>query len=160
MRVLVADDDPVYRSLLQELLTKWHYEVILALDGREAMEVMAGDDSPQLVLLDWDMPEVNGFEVARAIRGGDAGHRAYVLMITGSKQKADIMRVLVCGADDYLIKPFDPMELKIRLRSAMRILHLQEELDELREAIAEGTPSKDLWGKLLKTNLPPFPAAR
>ena len=146
MRVLVADDDPTYRSLLQELLTGWHYEVILASDGQEALEVMADDDSPQLVLLDWEMPEIDGFEVARAIRGGSAGRRAYVLMITGSKQKEDIMQVLVCGADDYLIKPFDPIDLKIHLRSAMRILHLQEELDELRKAITEGAPRKIVWG--------------
>ena len=160
MRVLVADDDPVYRSMLQELLTGWHYEVVLASDGQEAMEVMDGEDSPQLVLLDWEMPKVDGFEVARSIRGGDAGHRAYVLMITGSKRKSDIMQVLVCGADDYLIKPFDPVDLKIHLRSAMRILHLQEELDELRGTITEGTPSKVVWETLLKTDLPPFPVPR
>ena len=160
MRVLVADDDPMYRGVLQELLTKWHFEVILASDGQEALDVMAGEDSPQLVLLDWEMPKVNGFDVARAIRGGDAGHRAYVLMITGSKRKSDIMQVLVCGADDYLIKPVDPMDLKIHLRSATRILHLQEELDELRKAITEEAPSKALWCKLLKTDLPPFSVPR
>ncbi|MBC8373711.1 MAG: response regulator transcription factor, partial [Planctomycetes bacterium] len=63
MRILVADDDPVYRSMLQELLTKWHFEVVLASDGQEAMEIMDGEDSPQLVLLDWEMPKVDGFEV-------------------------------------------------------------------------------------------------
>ena len=160
MRILVADDDPVYRSMLQELLTKWHFEVVLASDGQEAMEIMDGEDSPQLVLLDWEMPKVDGFEVARSIRGGDAGHRAYVLMITGSKRKEEIMQVLVCGADDYLIKPFDPIDLKIHLRSAMRILHLQEELDEMREAITEGAPSKAVWETLLKTDLPPFAVPR
>jgi DNA-binding response OmpR family regulator len=81
-------------------------------------------------------------------------------MITGSKRKSDMMQILVCGADDYLIKPFDPMDLKIHLRSAMRILHLQEELDELRKAITEGTPSKGTWETLLKTTLPPFPVPR
>ncbi|MDP6545012.1 MAG: response regulator transcription factor [Phycisphaerae bacterium] len=146
MRILVADDDPVYRSMLQELLTGWHFEVILASDGQEALEVMDSEDPPQLVFLDWEMPRVDGFEVARAIRSGDTGQRAYVLMITGSKQKEDIMQVLVCGADDYLIKPFDPIDLKIHLRSAMRILHLQEELDELRKAITEGAPRKIVWG--------------
>jgi len=145
MRVLVADDDPVYRSTLQELLTGWNYEVILASDGQEALKIMDGEDPPQLVLLDWEMPEIDGFEVARAICGDNAGHRAYVLMITGRKRKADIMQVLACGADDYLIKPFDPTDLKIHLRSAMRIVHLQEELDELREAIIEGNTSRVVW---------------
>jgi len=160
MRVLVADDDPIYRSLLQELLTSWHFEVILASDGQEALEVMDGETPPQLVLLDWEMPIVDGFEVARSIRGGDANHRVYVLMVTGNKQKADIMQVLTCGADDYLIKPFDPIDLKIHLRNAMRILNLHEKLDELREAITEETSSKDLWCTLLKTDLPPFPVPR
>ena len=137
MRVLVADDDPTYRSLLQELLTKWHFDVVLATDGREALDVMAGNDPPRLVLLDWEMPHVDGFEVARTIRGGNTGRNTYVLMITGSKRKEDMMQVLVCGADDYLIKPFDPMDLKIHLRGAMRILHLQEELDGLKAVIAE-----------------------
>jgi DNA-binding response OmpR family regulator len=133
MRILVADDDQIYRTVLQELLTDWQFEVILASDGQEALDVMAGEDSPQLVILDWEMPKVDGFEVARAICGGDVGHRAYVLMITNSRRKRDIMKVLVCGADDYLIKPFDPIDLKIRLRSAIRTLRLQEELDQLRE---------------------------
>ena len=137
MRVLVADDDPTYRSMLQDMLTKWHFEVTLASDGLEAMEVMEGDDPPQLVLLDWEMPHADGFEVARAIRDGQSGPNAYVLMITGSKRKQDMMQILVSGADDYLMKPFDPMDLKIHLRSAMRILRLQEQLDELGQSLQQ-----------------------
>lgn len=134
MRILIADDDPTYLSLLHGLLTKWHFEVVAACNGLEALEVMDGEDPPKLVILDWEMPEVDGFEVARTIRGGKSGKDAYVLMITGSGKKKDMMRVLVCGADDYLIKPFDPMDLKIHLRSAMRIVHLREELDVLRQS--------------------------
>ena len=134
MRVLVADDDPTYRSVLEYLLTEWHFEVVLASDGVEALAVMEGDDPPQLAILDWEMPEVDGFEVARTIRAGKGGRAVYVLMITGSKKKQDMMQVLVCGADDYLIKPFDPMDLKIHLRSAMRILHFQAELAEMKRA--------------------------
>jgi DNA-binding response OmpR family regulator len=145
MRILVADDDPVYLNQMQELLTGWSFEVILASDGKETLEIMDGDDPPKLVLLDWEMPEINGFEVARAIRGDNAGHRAYVLMITGAKHKADIMKVLVCGADDYLIKPLDPTDLKIHIRSAMRIIQLQEELDALRKSVIEGTAGKVVW---------------
>lgn len=139
MRVLVADDDPTYRSLLNDLLTKWQFEVVLAADGAEALEVMEREDPPQLVILDWEMPEVDGFEVARTIRYGKSGKDAYVLMITGAQRKKDMMRILACGADDYLIKPFDPMDLKIHLRSAMRILHLQQELDELRQSVHQET---------------------
>ncbi|MDY7010670.1 MAG: response regulator transcription factor [Planctomycetota bacterium] len=135
MRVLVADDDPTYRSLLEGLLTKWNFEVVSAVNGVEAMEAMRRENPPHLVILDWEMPEMDGFEVARTIRNEESGKDAYVLMITSSKKKKeDMMQVLVCGADDYLIKPFDPMDLEIHLRSALRILHLREELDELKRS--------------------------
>lgn len=141
MRVLIADDDCVYRTLLTDLLGRWHFEVVAASNGREAMDVMESEEPPRLVILDWEMPEIDGFEVARATRGGVVGSGAYILMITGSRKKEDIMRVLVCGADDYLIKPFDPTDLKIRLRSAMRIMGLQDELDELKRSASGAAPT-------------------
>lgn len=132
MRVLVADDDPAYRSLLQSLLTEWNYDVLLACDGNEAWEVMLGPDKPNLVILDWMMPGLDGFEVARMIRNDPSIENAYVLLVTSTRNKEDVMKVLVCGADDYLLKPFDPMDLKIHLRSATRIIHLQEDLADLK----------------------------
>lgn len=134
MRVLVADDDSTYRSLLDDLLTKWDFEVVLACNGREALEVMRRDDAPRLIILDWMMPEVDGFEVARTIRSEKPDENAYILLITSSRKKEDVMKVLVCGADDYLIKPFDPMDLQVHLRTAVRFIHLQEELNELRRS--------------------------
>lgn len=134
MRVLVADDDSAYRSLLNELLSQWGFEVVLVSDGAAVLEVLNQPDSPRMILLDWMMPKMNGFEVTEAIRKQKNGDRKYILLITGSAEKQDIMRVLVCGADDYLLKPFDPMNLKIHLRSAMRVLNLQEELDQLRNS--------------------------
>jgi len=132
MRVLVADDDPTYRSLLENLLTQWNYDVLLACDGNEAWEAMQGPDKPNLVILDWMMPGLDGFELARMIRNDPGIENTYVLVVTGSRNKEDVMKVLVCGADDYLLKPFDPMDLKIHLRSAMRIIHLQEDLADLK----------------------------
>jgi len=134
MRVLVADDDPTYRTLLGQLLASWDFEAVLVADGVQALEALRRDRRLRLVILDWEMPGADGFEVAKTIRSekGDAG--PYILMITGSRKKQELIRVLVCGADDYLIKPFDPMDLKIHLRSAMRILHLQEEVDALRRS--------------------------
>lgn len=132
MRVLVADDDPAYRSLLEGLLTEWNYDVLLACDGNEAWEVMLGPDKPNLVILDWMMPGLDGFELARMIRNDPGIENAYVLLVTSTRNKEDVMKVLVCGADDYLLKPFDPMDLKIHLRSATRIIHLQEDLADLK----------------------------
>jgi DNA-binding response OmpR family regulator len=135
MLILVADDDPTYRSLLQDLLTQWHHTVVVACDGQEAWDILQRPDGPKLVVLDWMMPQLDGFEVTRLIRNDKAEAGIYVLLITGSRNKDDILKVLVCGADDYLIKPFDPTDLKIHLRSAMRILHLEAELAEVRRGV-------------------------
>ena len=139
MQVLVADDDATYRGLLYDLLTKWHFEVVLAVDGQEALERMQADEPPRIALLDWEMPGMDGFQVARTIRATVGGGRAYVLMVTGSRRKNDLMQVLVCGADDYLIKPFDPMDLQIRMRTAMRIVNLQTEVEDLKARLGSGT---------------------
>ncbi|MCK4276887.1 MAG: response regulator transcription factor [Phycisphaerae bacterium] len=131
MQVLVADDDPVYRPLLDELFGEWGFDVVLAADGQEAWEILQGADPPKLLVLDWMMPRMDGFEVCKRIRNETRSKNTYVLMMTGSRKKAEIMKVVVAGADDYLIKPFDPVDLKIHLRSAMRVITLQEELDGL-----------------------------
>ena len=131
MQVLVADDDPVYRTLLDELFGEWGFDVVLAADGQEAWEILQGADPPKLLVLDWMMPRMDGFEVCKRIRNETRSKNTYVLMMTGSRKKAEIMKVVVAGADDYLIKPFDPVDLKIHLRSAMRVITLQEELDGL-----------------------------
>jgi DNA-binding response OmpR family regulator len=132
MRILVADDDPIYRGVLEDVLREWRFDVVLAEDGAEALAILAGDDPPQLILLDWDMPHVDGFEVATTIRSINSDDETYILMITANQRKPDLMRVLVCGADDYLLKPFDPLDLKIHIRSAMRIFKLREEVKALK----------------------------
>ena len=131
MQVLVADDDPVYRTLLNELFGEWGFDVTLAADGQEAWEILQGADPPKLIVLDWMMPRMDGFEVCKRIRSETRSKNTYVLMMTGSRKKAEIMKAVVAGADDYLIKPFDPVDLKIHLRSAMRVITLQEQVDEL-----------------------------
>ena len=132
MRILVADDDPVFRTLSQRLLQQWHFDVVLATDGTEAWEILQGDDPPRLVLLDWMMPGMDGYEVCKMMHDQKDRKNVYVMIVTGSRKKDDIMKVVLVGADDYLIKPFDPVDLKIRLRNAMRVLHLQDDLNELK----------------------------
>ncbi len=104
MRVLVADDDPTYRNLLRDMLTKWHFEVALANDGMEALTVMRRNDAPRLVILDWEMPEVDGFEVARTLRATETTDGVYILMITGR-----VMNDSVNTATD----PPDPSALQV-----------------------------------------------
>jgi len=134
MRTLIADDDPVYLGLVDGLLDQWGYETVLATNGVQAWELLQADESIRLVVLDWMMPEMDGFEVCRKVRAADLGRDVYILLMTGSNRKEDIIQVVVAGADDYLIKPFEPLDLKIRLRSARRILDLQAELARYRQA--------------------------
>ena len=144
MQVLIADDDPTYRSLLEGLLREWHFEAIVVEDGQQAWEILQRKDAPKLVLLDWMMPEMDGFEVCKNVRDMDDGDNTYILIITGSRSKKDMMRVVVAGADDYLMKPFEPIDLKIHLRNATRFLRVREELDELRQAGAS-QPADRAW---------------
>ena len=131
MRILIADDDPIYREVVGSLLTKWDFEVVLVSDGQEALEILNGKDPPQLIILDWEMPNVDGYQVAKTIQKSALWDKTYILMITGSKRKPDLQQVLLY-ADDYLIKPFDSLDLKIRLRSAIQIIHLKKEVNELK----------------------------
>jgi DNA-binding response OmpR family regulator len=131
----VADDDPVYRDLLRDLLTQWHFDVFVVSDGNEAWNAMQGPDAPRLVILDWMMPGLDGFEVCKMARTENLKQDVYIILLTGSRKKDEIMKVLVAGADDYLIKPFEPVDLKIHLRTARRILDLQAELAELRQQL-------------------------
>lgn len=132
MRVLVADDDPVFCALMQRLLQGWHFDVVLAADGVEAWEILKGEDPPRLVLLDWMMPGMDGYEVCKMMRNQKGRKNVYVMIVTGTRKKDDIMKVVLAGADDYLIKPFDPVDLKIRMRNAMRVLHLQDDLHKMK----------------------------
>ncbi len=133
MKTLVADDDPVYRALLESLLKRWGFEVTLAEDGQQAMAFLSQPDPPRLLVLDWMMPNVDGYEVCANVRADQSAENAYILLLTGSRNRQDIDKAIVVGADDFLLKPFDPLELLIRMRAAKRILDLRERLQQSRQ---------------------------
>jgi len=133
--VLVADDDPVARFMLQSLLTKWGYRVIPAADGLEAARILESPGAPQLALLDWMMPGLEGPEVCRHVRSQAERPYFYILLISARNQRGDILSGLECGADDYLTKPFDAEELRARLLVGRRILDLQNNLIATREEL-------------------------
>jgi DNA-binding response OmpR family regulator len=135
MRILVADDDAVYHSLLESLLAQWGYEPVFAWNGNEAWEILRQEDAPRLVILDWMMPGMDGYNVCRKVRQELLREDIYILILTSSCLKEDIIKVLVAGADDYLIKPFEPLDLKIHLRMAKRILDLQAELADAKRQL-------------------------
>jgi len=128
MRILVAEDDPVSLRLLQACLAEWGYEVTSVTDGQRALEVLQNLEAPRLVILDWIMPGKDGIEICREVRNRGKRPYTYILMLTAKVRKQDIVEGLESGADDYLIKPYDPHELRARLRAGRRILDLQEQL--------------------------------
>ena len=128
MKILVADDDPLTRRLLQETLEHGGYEVIVVEDGRAALECLCRKHGPRLALLDWLMPEVNGLSVCRKIRRHSEHPYIYVILLSSRRAKEDILSGFEAGADDYLTKPCDPEELKARLRAGERIVKLEDKL--------------------------------
>ena len=133
--VLVAEDDPIFRHLLQRQLEGWGYKAIIARDGHEAWKALQEPNCPELLILDWMMPGVDGLELCRRIRRKESGHYEYILLLTGKDEKENVVEGLNSGADDYLTKPFDIGELQARLRAGKRILALQRELIQAREAL-------------------------
>ncbi|MGD1211955.1 MAG: response regulator, partial [Candidatus Acidiferrales bacterium] len=125
-RILIADDDPVSRRMLQAFLTKWGYLVVAVFDGVEAARILEGDDAPPLAVLDWVMPGLEGPQVCQRVREHPDRPYIYILLLTACSQKGDLLRGLESGADDYLTKPFDAQELRARLRVGQRILDLQD----------------------------------
>ena len=135
MKILVADDELISRRKLQALLAMWGHEVVSAEDGNAAVELLKAPDAPRVGLLDWVMPGKNGVDVCRAIRRDRPEPYTYMLLLTAMDAKENIVEGLESGADDYLIKPWDPDELKARLRTGQRILQLEDRLVEAHETM-------------------------
>jgi len=130
MKILIAEDDDVSRLALETLLTGWGYEVVTAEEGTQAAKLLLKEDAPRLAILDWMMPGLDGAEVCRVVRRPDRTDYAYLILLTAKSQKQDMLNGLDAGADDYLSKPFDPQELRARLRAGQRVLELQQALRE------------------------------
>jgi two-component system cell cycle response regulator len=135
MKILIADDELISRRKLQALLAMWGHDVISAEDGNAAFDLLKAPDAPRIGLLDWMMPGKNGVDVCRAIRHDRPEPYTYILLLTAKDAKENIVEGLESGADDYLVKPWDPDELKARLRTGQRILELEDRLVEARETM-------------------------
>jgi two-component system, cell cycle response regulator len=148
MNVLIAEDDAVSRRLLEVCVSNAGYGVAITTDGAEALRVLEKEDCPQLVILDWMMPGVDGLEVCRAIRKRAREPYIYIILLTAKGQQEDIVEGLEAGADDYITKPFDLQELGARLRAGKRILELQEQLVSARELLRVQATHDSLTGLL------------
>lgn len=141
MKILIAEDDTVSRRMLEAILVKWGYEVVITSNGTEALQIFQSEDPPKLAILDWMMPEMDGLDVCKKIRGNPDLDSIYVILLTARGQKGDIVVGLEAGANDYITKPFDRDELKARIQVGVRMINLQNELAEqikkLEEAMSE-----------------------
>lgn len=135
MKILIADDQPLDRTVLKMSLEKWGYEVIEAEDGTQAMNLLSGEDSPSIAILDWMMPGMTGPEICLELRYQERQRYVYILLLSAKDNKEDLVRGMTAGADDYISKPVDLHELQVRLRAGRRIIELQEELIATREEL-------------------------
>ncbi len=140
-QILVAEDDPVSRHLVDSFLNKWGYGTIVTTNGVEAWQVLSGPDSPPVVILDWMMPEMDGLQVCRRIRSTPATAAKYVILLTARHGHGHAVEGLQAGADDFVTKPFDLDELRARVQVGLRVAQLQADLAErvskLEEALAK-----------------------
>jgi diguanylate cyclase (GGDEF)-like protein len=149
LKILIVEDSPVYRTVLTNHLKEWGFPFIVAKDGAEAWALLQRPDCPKLILLDWLLPGVDGIELCRRIRLAGSGNAySYVILLTGKTGKKDMLEAMQAGADDYLVKPFEQLELKARLLVGKRIIGLHEELVTARESMRYAATHDSLTGLL------------
>ena len=150
MKILIGDDAPISRRLLEAALTPEGYEVVFAADGNEALRILEEKDAPRLVILDRMLPMADGVEICQLIRERAGERYVYLILISAEGQQREIIDGLDEGADDYIIKPFHLSELRARLRSGRRIIELEEQLFAARELLRTRTINDPLTGVLTR----------
>jgi diguanylate cyclase (GGDEF)-like protein len=145
---LLADDDRIGRNMLERWLREWGYDVITVTNGEDALQALAHDPELRIAILDWVMPKLTGPEACRQIRGGTREPYVYVMLLTARDDKQHVIEGLEAGADDYLTKPCNPLELKVRLRAGLRVIELQRELISAREKLRYEAMHDSLTGLL------------
>lgn len=132
--ILIAEDHPATRKLLENMLKNAGFAVTVAANGEEALDSFRREFTP-IVLMDWMMPELNGLELCKALRHSTTQGYVYILFLTAKDSKADVVKALEAGADDYITKPFDRDELLARIKTGLRVLDLERSLKQATEEI-------------------------
>ena len=148
-RVLLAEDEAVTRRIMEAQITRFGFEVISVADGLVAWNVLQAPDAPSLVVLDWNMPGLDGPDICRRIRESKRNSYTYMLLVTARNAKSDVVQGLNAGADDFISKPVDPDELHARLRTGERIVRLEQTLGlQVKELQAAAEHVKELQGMI------------
>jgi diguanylate cyclase (GGDEF)-like protein len=151
MKLLVIEDSAVDRRIVSKHLKEWGHEFSVATTGAAGWKTLQAADAPKLVIMDWMLPDTEGIELCRKIRGAETDKAyTYIILVTARGRKRDLLRAMEAGADDYLVKPFSKLELKARLIAAKRILDLQDQLIQLGNSLrfaATHDPLTGLWNR-------------
>jgi len=148
MRILIAEDDLASRTMLAAIVKKWGYEAVAVPDGEAAWKTLRKEDAPQLAILDWNMPGMNGLDVCRRLRELDRAEQPYIIFLTSRSEKGSIVEGLEAGANDYVIKPYNNEELWARVRVGQRLLELQTATNNAKKALAHEAMHDPLTGVL------------
>ena len=150
MKVLIAEDDPISRRILEAMLVKWGYCVVTAEDGEQALEALMAQGAPPIAILDRLMPGIDGANVCRKVREKENGTEkyTYLILLTIKGSKEDIVSGMEAGADDYIAKPYDEQELRVRLSAGRRIIDLHKELTTAKNHLLEQSRTDPLTGIL------------
>lgn len=158
-RILVAEDDLTSRVKLTGILKKWGYEVEAFGDGNAAWERLHENDPPKILIVDWQMPGMDGVSLCRDLRSENNEDRFYIILLTGRTDKEDMIQALDEGVDDYICKPFDTNELRSRIGAGKRVIDYSIQLKQSREryrALMEAVPNiviyADLNGRITWAN--------
>jgi DNA-binding response OmpR family regulator len=142
--VIIAEDDPVSRKLVTAVIEAGGFRTIVANDGNEAMTALRAQENACIAVIDWMMPGIDGAEICRRMR--ESSRTVYIIMVSARGTKTDAIEGIDCGADDYLVKPFDPNELLARVRVGLRVMKTEEALVQrvraLETTVAEGNLMK------------------
>jgi len=130
MKILIAEDDLTSRTILSSMVKKWDFDPIEVDDGKKALEELSKEGGPKLALLDWSMPEMDGLEVIQNIRCKGSFEQPYIIFVTAKADKEDVLKGISAKANDYILKPYDESELRLRLEVARNKIKMKQALVE------------------------------
>jgi DNA-binding response OmpR family regulator len=149
-KVLIADDDPPTRMLLRASISQWNYECVEAVDGEEAWNILQTADAPRLLLLDWLMPKLNGIDLCSLIRDNlKTSYKPYIILLTQLGGTENIVSALDAGANEFLLKPINIMELRSRLAVGEKIIRYETDLANQNETLLHYIAQVELANALI-----------